>query len=316
MKTPFKSILLLFFFTFGSCQKDDPAGSLPAAPSNLIVWTTTEQSIELYWTDNSLNETGFSIEEGDESSDFAPLVTVAANSTSYAHAGISLCKTKKYRVFAFNEKGSSTSPSNEVTRTGSGVADVDGNCYPTFQIGTQIWMVKNLKTSKYVNGNSIDEVADLATWSTLTTGAWSNYLNDASYENPYGKLYNWYAVNDPRKLCPAGWHVPTLSEVTLLTTFLGGESEAGGKLKEAGTTHWTDPNTGGTNTSGFTALPGGYRAYDVDFSHTGIAGYFWNAEAVDANNAWVHGMVYDATNLFTYGNGLKTDGFSVRCIKD
>jgi uncharacterized protein (TIGR02145 family) len=183
-------------------------------------------------------------------------------------------------------------------------------------IGTQLWMAQSLRTSRYSNGNAIPEVTDLSSWSALTSGGRSSYGNDVQYDNPYGKLYNWYAVNDPRKLCPTGWHVPTLAEVTTLTNFLGGESVAGGKLKEAGTTHWTDPNTGGTNESGFTGLPSGYRAYDVDFSHIGIAGYFWSAEEVDLNNAWVHGMVYDASPLFTYANGLKNDGFSVRCIKD
>ena len=159
-------------------------------------------------------------------------------------------------------------------------------------------------------------MTDFVQWGALTTEAWSYYNNDPLFNNPYGKLYNWYAVNDSRKLCPTYWHVPNDAEWTVLTDFLGGETVAGGKMKATGTQYWNPPNTAATNETGFTGLAGGYRAYDVNFSHIGVGGYWWSSTAVDANNAWLRGAVFDVGNLFRYGNGIKSDGFYVRCLKD
>lgn len=142
------------------------------------------------------------------------------------------------------------------------VTDIDGNVYQTVVIGTQTWMVENLKVSKYRNGDVIPEVPDNAAWAALATGGWSNYNNDAANGTKYGKLYNWYAVNDQRGLAPAGWHIPSKDEWNTLTTYLGGGGLGGGltnapyKLKA--TTGW-NVNTGSTNSSGFTALPNGAR---------------------------------------------------------
>lgn len=194
--------------------------------------------------------------------------------------------------------------------------DAEGNSYNTVKIGTQEWMSENLRTTKYANGDPIVNTVGLTEWSALSTGAWSHYNNNPAFNASYGKLYNWYAVTDSRKLCPAGWHVPNESDWTKLTDYLGGESVSGGKMKVIGTQYWNSPNAYATNESGFTALAGGYRAYDVDFSHMGISGYWWSSTEVDMNNGWVHGAVFDAANLFSYSNGIKTDGFSVRCVKD
>jgi uncharacterized protein (TIGR02145 family) len=165
------------------------------------------------------------------------------------------------RAYATNSMG--TAYGNQVTfKTTTDVetntvTDIDGNIYHTVTIGTQVWMVENLKTTKYRNGDPIPNVTGNA-WAALTTGAYCWYNNDAAtYKATYGALYNWYAVADSRNIAPTGWHVPTDAEWTTLTTFLGGESVAGGKLKETGTNHWTSPNTGATNETGFTALPGG-----------------------------------------------------------
>src|ERR1035437_4904310 len=129
---------------------------------------------------------------------------------------------------------------------------------PSVTICTQSWMLKNLDVSTYRNGDLIPEVTDGSAWSALTAGAWCWYNNDsATNASTYGKLYNWYAVNDPRGLAPTGWHVPSDAEWTTLSTCLGGNAVAGGAMKETGTTHWTSPNTGATNSSGFTGLPGG-----------------------------------------------------------
>src|SRR6266487_1634854 len=127
---------------------------------------------------------------------------------------------------------------------------------PSIKICDQVWMLKNLDVSTYRNGDPIPKISDNAAWLALTTGAYCYYDNDsANYAATYGKLYNWFAVNDPRGLAPAGWHVPTDAEfTTLVETCLGGWQVAGGKMKEIGTTHWASPNEGATNSSGFTGL--------------------------------------------------------------
>lgn len=137
------------------------------------------------------------------------------------------------------------------------VTDYDGNVYQTVLIGDQCWMMENLKVTHYRNGDPIPHVTDGVTWGNLTSGAYCNYNNDEGNVATYGRLYNWYAVDDSRNIAPAGWHVPSDAEWQTLVDYLGGDAVAGGKMKEAGTTHWASPNTGATNESGFTALPGG-----------------------------------------------------------
>jgi uncharacterized protein (TIGR02145 family) len=183
-------------------------------------------------------------------------------------------------------------------------------------IGTQTWAGCNLNVSTYANGDPIDEVNDPSFWATLTTGAWCYYLNDTANGPIYGKLYNWYAVNDPRGLAPIGYHVPTDAEWTTLITFLGGESVAGGKLKATGTTLWTSPNTDATNSSGFTGLPGGYRNYnDGTFSIVGDYGIWWSSSESGPTDAWSRYLSYSLGNASRYGNDKRV-GFSVRLIKD
>ena len=155
------------------------------------------------------------------------------------------------------------------------VVDIDGNVYHTVTIGTQVWMVENLKTTKYNDGTAIPLVTDSAAWDELTTPGYCWYNNDsATYKNPYGALYNWYAVSTG-KLAPTGWHVPTDSEWAVLTTYVGntyygGLDSAGGALKSTDKTYWLSPNTGATNSSGFSALPGGFRDYVGTFYSIGI----------------------------------------------
>ena len=146
--------------------------------------------------------------------------------------------------------------SKTLTFTFIACTDFDGNNYPVGQIGTQIWMVENLKTTRYNDGTDILSITDNTTWENLITPGYCFYNNGVVNKNTYGALYNWYAVNTG-KLAPKGWHVPTNDEYTTLITFLGGESVASSKLKESGTSHWQSPNTEATNQSGFTALPGG-----------------------------------------------------------
>lgn len=133
------------------------------------------------------------------------------------------------------------------------VTDIDGNIYTTVTIGTQIWMVENLNTTRYRDGSDILNVTDNTEWSELTIGAYCNYDNDVNNANIYGALYNWYTVNTGN-LCPTGWHIPSEGEWTVLISSLGGESVAGGKLKQIGTEYWEDPNNPATNEVGFNGL--------------------------------------------------------------
>lgn len=195
------------------------------------------------------------------------------------------------------------------------VTDADGNVYATVTIGTQTWMVENLKTTKYNDGNSIPLVTDNNQWKNLNTDAFCWYANDdASYKNPYGALYNWYAVNTG-KLCPAGWHVPTNDEWITLTNYLGGVVVAGGKLKESGTAHWDSPNVEATNETGFTGLPGGGRL-DGEFMFNGISGSWWSATESNTDWAYEFGLNYNSGNVFSVSFNPKTNGYSIRCLKD
>ena len=187
---------------------------------------------------------------------------------------------------------------------------------PTVVIGTQQWMGNNLDVTNYRNGDPIPYVTDATEWAGLTTGAWCYYNNDPANGNLYGKLYNWHAVNDPRGLAPLGWHVPTDAEWTTLTTTLGGTSAAGGKMKMAGTTRWTTPNTGATNSSGFAGLPGGGRYGLGTFNFFGGYGYWWSSTEGDTTNAWYRYLYYGFSNVDRFITINKAYGFSVRCLRD
>lgn len=195
--------------------------------------------------------------------------------------------------------------------------DYDGNVYHTVVIGTQTWMIENLHTTHYRNGDPIPYITDSSAWTDATEGAYSYYNNDASIGNVYGKLYNGFAVKDSRGLAPAGWHIPSSEEIQTLVNFLGGTVFAGGKLKEADTTHWYAPNQYvSSNGSGFTALPGGYNGGRVyGFGDLHISGYFWTSTPQTADLLWVLGMDYNAEDVYVY-NDDNYVGYSVRCIKD
>ncbi len=185
---------------------------------------------------------------------------------------------------------------------------------PTVTIGTQVWMLKNLDVSTYKNGDLIQYVSDQNAWIELTTGAWCWYNNDsATYGATYGKLYNWYAVNDPRGLAPAGYHIPTDAEWTALSSGLGGDAAAPKKMKETGAAHWTIPNTGSTNSSGFTGLPGGNRSSGGTFSGIGANANWWSSTEALTTVAWYRSLGYGE---IVRGYDNKRYGFSVRCLKD
>lgn len=200
------------------------------------------------------------------------------------------------------------------------ITDRDDNVYHAVTIGTQTWMVENLKTTHYNDGKPIPLVEDSLRWENRDSAAYCWYKNDlASYKAAYGALYNWYAVNTG-KLAPKGWHVPTDSEWTVLTTLLGGEAVAGGLLKEAGTVHWVSPNTVTANAYGFMALPGGYRS-NWGFTCVGTLGYWWSAAKYDSSvNSWEResyerDMSNTYLNVYRRSEG-RQNGYSVRCVKD
>jgi uncharacterized protein (TIGR02145 family) len=194
-------------------------------------------------------------------------------------------------------------------------SDIEGNIYRTIQIGAQIWMAENLKTTKFYDGAAIPLVTDYVNWVLLSTAGYCWYDNDqAKYKDSYGAIYNWYAVSTG-KLCPTGWHVPSDSEWTTLTTYLNGESVAGDKLKEASTIHWLSSNIVPTNESGFTALPGGYRSYDGVFDAITGYGSWWSSTEVSATDAYSRYLNYNSSNVGRYYYE-KVNGFSVRCLKD
>jgi uncharacterized protein (TIGR02145 family) len=193
------------------------------------------------------------------------------------------------------------------------ILDNDGNEMLTVKIGNQCWCKENLKSSAYSNGDEIPEVTDNTTWASTSTEAFSHYDNDVNSALLFGKLYNYYTVNDPRNVCPDGWHVPTLNELTTLVNFLGGEEVAGGKLK--GILSWTAPNVGADNSSGFSGQPGGARFETGVFGNQLDAGFWWTQTPGDGNGAWCLSLTNTAASA-GISSANQQNGFSVRCIRD
>ena len=201
---------------------------------------------------------------------------------------------------------------------------------PSVTICNQVWTTKNLDVSTYRNGDAIPQVTDFNQWEILTTGAWCYYNNDPALGAIYGKLYNWYAVNDPRGLAPTGWHVPSNSEWNRLVRCIdpsadtswgldGTQSQiAGGSMKEQGTNHWVYTNEGATNSSGFTALPGCLRSASggFPFATPGGGGYFWSSTmAPSGGYAYYRCMFWGSANLDKHDSHIN-EGKSVRLVKD
>ena len=246
--------------------------------------------------------------------------TTDGSGTGYYVSNLTaLIPSTTYYVRAYATNSTGTAYGNEQTfttlATSQTVTDIDGNTYNTVQIGTQVWMSENLKTSRYRNGGSIPYVVGNADWQALTTGAWSNYDHDAANDPIYGKLYNWYTTLGDT-LCPTGWHVPTDDEWTTLTTYLGGLSVASGKMKSTSTAYWNSPNTGATNESGFSALPGGYRLANGTFDLIRNTGYFWSATSISTDNAYARILRSTGQNVTRSTSSPKLNGVYVRCLKD
>ena len=191
------------------------------------------------------------------------------------------------------------------------VTDIDGHVYNTVAIGTQLWMKENLRVTHYNTGVAIPNVTDDNAWSLLTTGARAYYNNDSlNFSATYGAIYNWYAVPN---LCPANWHVPLDNDWIILKGFLGGTNTAGGKLKS--TTGWNSPNMGATNSSGFTALPGGDRYDSGPYNYMGFFGHWWSSTSNAGSLRWALLLSYDTILATTYYFNVN-NGFAVRCVCD
>ena len=195
------------------------------------------------------------------------------------------------------------------------LTDIDGNIYKIVTIGVQVWMAENLKVIRYRNGDAIPNITDETAWSSLTTGAYCNYNNNSSHVAVYGRLYNWYAVNDNRNIAPAGWHVPNDAEWQILVDYLGGDATAGGKMKETGTDHWSSYNIGATNESGFSALPSGFRVDYGEYGYLWHYAFFWSSVENVTDYAWNRELSYNNSGVYR-GSYNKRFALSVRCIKD
>jgi uncharacterized protein (TIGR02145 family) len=221
-----------------------------------------------------------------------------------------------YHVRAFATNNIGTGYGAEVVfKTFTGlVNDYDGNSYYSITIGTQVWLVKNLSTTHYRNGDLITNITGGIDWIAAVSGAYCWYENNISNKDIFGAMYNHYAVEDARGLCPSGWHVSNEEEWNVLVNYGGGLSVAGGKLKDS--LLWNSPNLGGSNSSGFTALPGGSRGWDDGhFYGKGIYGHWWTSTYNPPVDPPIALLRYNYEGITFYSN-IRRDGFSVRCIKD
>lgn len=213
---------------------------------------------------------------------------------------------------------------------GSGVTDIDGNTYPTVHIGQQEWMAGNLKTTRFNDGTPIHIETDNTAWIVLNTPAMCWFNNDeAGHKATYGALYNWFVTdaesNGDKEVCPVEWRVPTDEEWSVLLRFLDPNSNpndlqeslvAGGMLKQAGTAFWDAPNRAGLNTTGFTAVPGGYRGTGGTFVQKGADSWFWSSTGHEIyGSAWYRSMQAATPRVARHHLG-RGHGFSIRCLKD
>jgi len=323
-KSIFLSIIITLTIFFGCSTNNDSNGNntnnaAPSPPSNLkgAVYSVTQ--INLSWTDNSMNETGFKIERKTLTGSFEMVGYTSNGVVTFIDTGLIANTIYIYRVNSYNSYGNSITFSNEINLTttvptalnisGPTVTDVDGNVYETVTNGNQNWTKSNLIVSHYRNGDIIPQVSDTSTWANLTTGArcyYDNTFNGCTPGHP-GKLYNWYAVNDPRGIAPEGFHIPSNEEWDLLTNFLSTRlpnESVGDNMKKNSLNH-----------SGYSGLMGGFRGYEGLFYSASINGQWWSKSELNQTAAWYFFLnsSYSGTDLNYYN---KTYGFSVRCVKD
>lgn len=222
---------------------------------------------------------------------------------------ISATTTYYVRAYATNSAG--TGYGNTVATL---ITDASGNIYHSVKIGTQTWMIENLKTTRYRTGEIISNLTESVDWNSATYGAYCDYNNLPANGNIYGRLYNYAAIKDSRNIAPIGWHVATAAEWDLLISYSGGEINAAKKLKETGVTHWKT-NAEASNENGFNALPGGIRIPNGDFGNVTEKGSWWSSTENTSTTVWYFDMNYDNNGVNRIYNELRY-GRSVRCVKD
>jgi uncharacterized protein (TIGR02145 family) len=307
-----------------SCQNEPELATITTSPVGSIA-------------DNSAVSGGYISDDGgaDVTSrgvvwNTSPNPTTANNSTNDGNgpgnftsnlSGLTANTPYYVRAYATNSAGTaygnqqSFNTTGIISNPGAGVT-YNGHTYSSVVLGNgQEWMSENLRTANYRNGDPIPTGLDQATWQTTTSGAYAIYNNNNANEAIYGKLYNGYAVADPRQVCPTGWHVPTYVEWLTLTGYLGGNEVAGGKMKTSGLQYWNSPNVDANNESGFSGLPGGYRTNGGVFNDVGNTGDWWSSSQSGTSGAWNCYLNCVGGNA-TQVQFNKRFGFSVRCLKD
>lgn len=316
------SIVLLSLVLF-RCKKEDnttlPEVNTVSAPFS-VATTSVFIGIQVK-SDGGLQliECGVYLSTSEPPETTGSKLIISSDTGSFAGqiTGLKANTTYYLKAYARNNKGESLG--NQISFTTTGTAnDYDNNIYETVRISNQLWLETNLKTTHFLNGDIIISTTPVTLDITSVNAPeyqWA-YNGDINFVSVYGRLYTWYVVQDSRKICPSGWHVPTDAEWTILETYLGGNLVAGGNLKESGNTHWVEPyNTDATNISQFTALPAGYRDETGGFSYSGNYAYFWTSTEGNASKAWARSIYVDSEAL-TRTDYSKKDGFSVRCLKD
>ena len=302
-------ILSYVLILITACSKTDNTEPAPVAkdPYGMFSYTIKSNGI-VSFINTSTDATSYLWDFGDGT-------TSTTSAASFDHK-YSQNGTYKAHLTAYgNGKSAGAFANLDITSVISEtITDIDGNVYHAVTIGTQVWLLENLNTTKYRNGDPIPFVTDATAWGTAAD-AYCNYNNDESNSTTYGRLYNWHAVNDNRNIAPSGWHVANDDEWTTLISYMGGLDVAGGKLKETGTSHWQSPNSGATNEAGFTALPGGYCNIDGSFGRLTDIGYWWSSTAGGNLGSWqICLFSYDIDALRV--SNRQNIGLSVRCIRD
>jgi len=267
----------------------------------------------------------YSNSQNPTTANFKIIETGTTGSFSSNISGLTTGATYYVRAYAINSVG--TAYGNEINFTTFALVDIDNNYYNSIIIGSQTWMKENLKTTKYRDGSTIANITDNTAWSTQTEGAYCWYENNITNKNKYGALYNWYTVTDIRNLCPAGWHIPSDTEWKALEVYLGMSqaqiddiywrgTDQGDQMKS--TNGWNN-NGNGNNSSGFTALPSGFRGGNIygPFLDLGNSCAFWCSTEFDASNSWYRFLHEQYGSGGVYRNYVdKKNGQSVRCLKD
>ena len=320
---------VLLVIAMFSCTKSGTVNNPPVISAPELT-TTAVSVITQYsaWSGGNVSSPGasvtargicWSINPGPTTTDSKTSDSTGTGNYNSVMSGLTPSTKYYFRAYGTNSKG--TTYGNELSFTTqdpseTSVTDIDGNVYAVVTIGTQTWMKENLKVTHYRNGDPIPTGLSVAAWGAATSGAYTFYNDDADNNTVYGNLYNWFAAIDYRNIAPQGWHLPTVDERSLLYYTAGGLDVGGGELKEAGLTHWNDPNLGATNNTGFTALPGGLRRPTGEYLMMGAAGYWWTkTDYPGYDDVEFLGLFTNSAEADQISD-VKENGLSIRCIKD